>query len=1492
MREAIAIIGMSGRFPGARNIAEFWQNLSNGVESISFFSAEEMAAAGPSASVSEQPNVVNAGAVLEDIDLFDAHFFGLSARDAEIMDPQQRLFLECAWESLEDAGYNPESYSGSIGVYGGTAMSTYLYNIFAEADRMPHFDQMQVLILNDKDHLTTHVSYKLNLRGPSMAIQTACSTSLVAVCMACDALWSERCDMALAGGVHVSIPQRKSYVYQTGGILSPDGHCRSFDASAKGTIGGNGIGLVVLKPASRAVADGDHIYALIKGAAVNNDGNLKVGYTAPSVAGQAQVVEMAQRMAQVDLDTITYIEAHGTATQLGDPIEVAALTQAFRKGTDKKGFCALGSVKSNIGHLDSAAGVTGLIKTALALKHRRLPPSLHYREPNPAIDFDASPFYVNAHLAEWQSNGHPLRAGVSSFGIGGTNAHCVLEEAPAREPSGSSRSAQLLLLSGRTQSALEAQMSRLAHFLRAQPDVNLADVAYVYQVGRKAFGHRRALLLPAGTTPSGAAALLDSQGPAHVPSSNTFSGSDGARERPIVFLFSGQGTQYVDMAWELDQCEALFREQLDECCALLRPHTAFDLRALLYPVEAARAQASEVLTSTDVTQPALFAIEYALARLWMRWGIKPRAMIGHSIGEFVAACLAGVLTLAEALELVALRGALLGGMPSGAMLAVPLSETEARSLSNRGLSLAAVNGPSACVLSGSIDDIENLERQLVTHGLPCRRLATSHAFHSTMMEPAVAPFVERCRQINLRVPQIPYISNVTGTWITTEEATSPEYWGRHLRQTVRFADGIRTLLQDPDGIFLEIGPGHTLQALVRMEKGAVDHLVLSSLPIERDPQSDTAFLLNSLGQLWRGGAAVDWAAFSSGERRFRLSLPTYPLEGQRYWIGPPDKPEWDFQRRPLADWFYAPVWSPVLSAREDGSPGTREIAQRWLLLGEPSPFVSAFTSLLEARGHQVTLSFPGAAIDVTIDPFHQIVDLSLFRNDPEEQQAFWSFLHLAQALGKQSSPTEVQISIVASRLHAVLPEDEVSPAKALCLGPCRVIPQEYPNITCRTVDLPEDEAPATLAELLLREIVEEAPAAAIAYRAGKRWSQSFDAIPLPETSGDGALLRKHGVYVVTGGLGGIGLTLAQHLAATTQAKLLLLGRSAPDEAKLQAVREMEEAGAEVMVRAVDVANRDELSAALRAAAERFGPIDGVIHCAGVAGGGIVQLKSRATAAAVLAPKVDGVRILHDLLRDQPLRFFVICSSLASIYGGFGQVDYCAANNYLDAFARAHSSAGRPVTSIGWDTWREVGMAVNTEIPPELQSAREESLKRGIAPDEGVQAFLRILEAGLPHVAVCTTDLQTGLQENVPAVAEKELAPRPASVRATHPRPPSNIPYVAPRTETEETIAGMWQDLLGVAPIGVNDNFLEVGGHSLLAVQMISQLRTDFEVEVSVQTLFDLPTIASLAERIESMTTGELGDLDTMARLLEQVERLSEGEVKAFLDNGGPSSGSL
>lgn len=1486
MNEGIAIIGMSGRFPGARNTSEYWENLRQGTESISRFSLEEMGLSEGNESSPEQKNRINAGGVLDDVDLFDAHFFGLNARDAEIMDPQHRLFLECSWESLEDAGYNPKIFPGAIGVYAGTSMSTYVFNIYAQADRMPNLDYMQVLLLNDKDHLTTHVSYKLNLRGPSMAVQTACSTSLVAICTACDALWAGRCDMALAGGAAISLPQRKGYTYQPGGIMSPDGHCRPFDASAKGTVGGNGVGVVVLKPASRAIADGDHIYAIIKGAAINNDGNLKVGYTAPSVEGQARVIAKAHAMAEVDPATISYVEAHGTATQLGDPIEVAALTQAFRQSTDKTGFCAIGSAKSNIGHLDSAAGVAGLIKTALALKHRVIPASLHYRQPNPEIDFASSPFYVNTQAAEWRANGTPRRAGVSSFGIGGTNAHCILEEYSASELSGPSRSAQLLLLSAPSEKALPVQTSRLASYLHAHPSVNLADVAYILQVGREAFSHRTAILLPSGCTPVEAAGLLEREAV-----EQRLSNRGEASEKPIVFLFSGQGTQYINMGRELYEREPGFRTHFDLCCELLRPHTDVDLRELLFPSEADRERATALLTRTAVAQPALFAIEYALAKLWIQWGIVPEAMMGHSIGEYVAACLSGVLQLSDALELVASRGVLMDCMSAGAMLSVPLSEAETRSLvTNRKLSLASVNGPTACVISGPIEDIEQVERQLATRGLFCRRLVTSHAFHSSMMEAVVAPFIQQVRRVHLSAPKIPYISNVTGTWITPEEATDPLYWGSHLRQCVRFADGARTLLEQIDGIFLEIGPGRTLGSLLKMQPAAADRLILATLRPAQDAHSDTSFLLAALADLWRSGATVDWTAFSSTERRRRLALPTYPFEGQRYWIGPPDKPETSVSRRPVDDWFYVPVWSASPSAIDPRELPVSLKAQAWLLIGDASALAEALTTQLEFQGARVTRVAAEGFAEVSLHPFQQILYLPLYGPGSETDRAFWALLELAQLLGKQSAQQRVTLNLVASRLHAVAPTEPISPSRALCLGPRRVIPQEYPNISCRSIDVSERESPEALATLLLREITSETPITAVAFRAGARWTQSFEPIALKTTPTEStSLLRPGGVYLITGGFGGIGLTLADHLARTVQAKLVLVGRSAPDSSKLLQLEAMEQAGAEIMIAAADIAKADEMAAVIRAAQTRFGSIDGVIHSAGVAGGGIIQLKSRPVAAAVLSPKVAGTQILFELLRDQPVRFFVICSSLASVYGGFGQVDYCAANNFLDAFARAHSTPNCPVISIGWDTWRDVGMAVNTVLPEELQASREESLRRGIASDEGVEAFARILHARLPHVAVCTTDLQAGLTEPVAEESSSPPASPPVRAQAAHPRPALATAYLAPRTEIETGVADLWQDLLGVAPIGVNDNFFELGGHSLLAVQMISHLRTRFEVEMTVQNLFDLPTVAKLAEHIEA-SAGVFGDAETLARLLDQVEQLSESEINALLDGDRPAEG--
>ncbi len=871
---SIAIVGMTGRFPGAPDVEQLWRNVRDGVESIRFFAPEELEASFGGQPEADDPGFVRAGGVLDDVEGFDAAFFDFNPREAEVTDPQQRIFLECCWEALERAGYDPETFPGGIGVFAGAGMNTYLLNnVLAHPELFRTLSPFQILIGADKDYLAPRVSYKLNLKGPSVSVQTACSTSLVAVHLACQSLQDYQSDLALAGGVSIRVPQKSGYRYTEGGIYSPDGHCRAFDRDAGGTVTGSGAGVVVLKRLADALADGDEVLAVIRGSAINNDGAAKVGFTAPSVEGQVAVISEALSAAGVPAETIGYVEAHGTGTALGDPIEVAALTRAFGVGPERPGSCAIGSLKTNLGHLDTASGVAGLIKTVLALRHRALPPSLHYEAPNAEIDFAGGPFYVNSTLAEWPANGAPRRAGVSSFGIGGTNAHAVLEEAPPLAPSGPARPWQLLLVSARTAAALETATGNLARHLAEHPEPPLADVAYTTQVGRRAFKHRRALVC---ATREDAVEALRSRDPHRL---LTLARED--RDRPVAFLFPGQGSQYPGMGRELYAAEPAFRRALDACARLLEPHLGLDLRAVLYP-EGDPEAAARQLERTALAQPALFAVEYALAELLREWGILPAAMIGHSIGEYVAACLAGVLSLEDALALVAARGRLMQGLPGGAMLVVPRPEAEVTPRLADGLSLAAVNGPALTVVSGLAGAVDALAERLAAEGIDARRLHTSHAFHSSMMDPVLEDFAREVAKARLSPPQIPYVSNLTGTWTEPAQATDPAYWVRHLRETVRFGDGAAELLRDRSRILLEMGPGRTLASLIRSV--AADRTVVTTL---RHPQDESADPLpGALARLWLSGARVDWAGFHTHERRRRVQLPTYPFERQRFWLDP------------------------------------------------------------------------------------------------------------------------------------------------------------------------------------------------------------------------------------------------------------------------------------------------------------------------------------------------------------------------------------------------------------------------------------------------------------------------------------------------------------------------------------------------------------------------------------------------------------------------------
>jgi len=889
--EGIAIVGMSGRFPGANSVEQLWQNLMEGVDSVSRFREDELEYSVANNEAIEQGHkFIRARGVLDGADMFDAEFFGMYPKEAQIIDPQHRLFLECAWEALESAGHAPETYPGLIGVYAGLAMNSYfLHNLCVNrafaADFSANYQvgNYQTMLGNDKDFLPTRVSYKLNLRGPSMTVQCACSTSLVAICQACTGLLTYQCDMALAGGVSITFPQKRDYRYQEEGLASADGTCRSFDADACGTVFGHGVAIVLLKRLEDAMADGDPILAVIKGFAVNNDGSDKIGYAAPSVNAQAEVVAMAQAAADVHPESISYIEAHGTATPLGDPIEMAALTEAFRRGgAERKQFCAVGTGKTHIGHLDVAAGATGLIKTVLQLQHEVIPPLLHFKTPNPKIDFENSPFFPVSKQMEWKRTDAPRRAGVTALGIGGTNAHVVVEEAPVAA-SGSSREAQLFLLSAKTPTALTAMSARLADYIEKNPGTSLADVAFTLQRGRQRFRYRHAL---SASTATEAIEKLKAI------TQNVSATSQASTEIPsVVFVFPGQGSQYVNMGRELYESEDAFRNAVDRCAECLHAHLGLDIRSVVYPDTAeAIAKSEQQINETRVTQPAIFTLEYALACLWMSWGIKPSLLIGHSVGEYVAAVLADVFTLEDALGILASRARLMQDLPGGSMLAVRRGLSELEGTLPEGVAVAALNSPVLTTLSGPTPDLQRLQEKFEAEGVFCRLLPTSHAFHSSMMDPIVEPFAKIAGGVAHQKPKLPWISTYTGTWIDKENGPDGAYWSGQLRRTVRFGQAIETALQAGATMFLEVGPGQALTQLIRQQETKPSNLItLTSLGPNDGNPADLKAMLNSLGRLWIAGIEPDWTEFYSKEQRLRLTLPTYPFERKSYWIAPPDK---------------------------------------------------------------------------------------------------------------------------------------------------------------------------------------------------------------------------------------------------------------------------------------------------------------------------------------------------------------------------------------------------------------------------------------------------------------------------------------------------------------------------------------------------------------------------------------------------------------------------
>ncbi|HEV7589959.1 MAG TPA: beta-ketoacyl synthase N-terminal-like domain-containing protein [Longimicrobium sp.] len=1485
----VAVVGMAGRFPGADDLETFWSNLRGGVESITFFGDDELRAAGYPDEVLRDPAFVPAVGRLSDVEHFDAAFFGYSPREAEALEPGHRLLLECAWEAIEDAGYDPARLPGTAGVYAGAAGTGYSeVNIRGNPEIMAALGEFQVKLNSAPDFLATRVAYKLDLRGPALSVQTGCSTGLVATHLAAQSLLRGECDLALAGGSCVVVPQVSGYMHAPGGILSPDGHCRPFDARSGGAIGGSGVGVVVLKRLADALRDGDPVRAVIRGSAVNNDGSAKVAFTAPGVEGQAAVIGEALSLAGVDPDTVGYVETHGTATELGDTIEMAALTRAFRASTARTGFCAVGAVKSNVGHLDTAAGIAGLMKAVLALEHGEIPPVVHFTEPNPRIDFAASPFYVADRLVPWNPDGHPRRAGVSSFGIGGTNAHLVLEEAPAPVPSGPARPWQLLPFSARSGAAADAAVARLADHLQKHPELPLADVAYTLREGRRVFPHRRMVLVREGED---APAILRGAVPERI------AGGVAGEKPSVAFLFAGLGDHYPNMARGLYESEPVFRADVDRCAEILRPLLDLDIREALFPGDAPSDAAPSsggidlkrmlgrdepdpaagALNRTELAQPAVFVIDYALAKLWMSFGVVPAAVIGHSLGEYAAACIAGILSLEDALTLVAGRAKLIQSLPAGAMLAVSAEPAAVRRHLTADVAVATVNAPGLCVVAGPEDAVAAVEARLAGAGIVARRLSTTHAFHSPMLGPAADGLARLASSVRLAPPRVPMISNVTGTWITEAEATDPGYWTRHMLGTVRFAEGVGELLRGPGRVLLEIGPGQTLSTFVRQRSGDGEEAPAAVIPSIRyayDRRPDAAVLLEALGRLWLAGVTPDGAAFHGGERRRRVHLPTYPWEKQRYWV---DAIEWtgdEFaaprrgKRPDPADWTCVPTWTRTSAA----SPAD---AARVLVVCDGSPDAESLATALSVDGRTVTVVRSGDAFVRTADGFalrptarddFRALAAAVADAPPEVVVHVGNdpiaFLLLAGALGHAG--VEARLVAVTRGAQEVTGDEDLYSRAAAILGACRVVPQEHPSLKCRAVDVAAEASAARLAD----EVLAAAEEPVVALRGRHRWARGFRAAR-PERAA--AAVREGGVYVVAGGMEARGGALADALARTPGVKLgiiddrlpfrgeldnflTLLSEANPARAAGLKVVELERRGVPIELQRAEPGNAEALAAALDRIETRFGPIHGVVHSLDVD-----QLADLAATdevqPAAWALELDHlearVAALDAAVEGRDLDFVLAESSLAGVLGSFGRVRVAMANALVDAHAQRAARAGRGWTSVAWDRWTDGPVPDDDPL--------------WITVGELPAALARVLAlAGEPNVLVSTGDLEERVRQSTApapdAVAAAQLYARPDDLGTA---------YAAPENELEERIADVWQSLLGVDRVGVHDDFFALGGHSLLATQIIARLKDMFELELPLKVIFEAPTIAKLAVLVEEA-------------ILAEIEELSEDQAEALV----------
>lgn len=1503
----IAVIGMACRFPGANDLHEYWGLIESGSNAISRFSIDELRGLGIPADRLDDPAYVPAKGVLRDADCFDAEFFGYSPAEARRIDPQQRVFLECAWHAIEDAGYDPKSLEGSVGVYGGSRFNSYAFSVMRDASDPSDLDDLEFLAGNDKDYLAPRVSYKLGLRGASVTVQTACSSSLVSVVMAARSLQTYDNDVALAGGVRVSLPLQSGYVHEEGSILSADGVCRPFDAGSSGTVFGDGAGVVVLKRLGDAIRDGDNIRAVLRGCGINNDGALRNTFTAPAIEGQVDVIVRAIEDAEVSAQEIGYVECHGTGTQLGDPIEIAALQQAFQRYGSRRQACPIGAVKGNLGHLSAAAGIASFIKVVLMLERGRLPPLANFSSPNPHIDLARTSFVIPTQGAAWQRNDGPRMAGVSSFGFGGTNAHVILQEGPdGRLPAaGPLRVPQILPLSAPSADRLAQLASNMAARIRSEGSGSLSDIACTLQDSRGSMPFRRAVV---AIDHEHAAAGFQDGG-------SSWTGSVDGPVPEVVFLFPGQGERIAGAAASLVTASEAFTQALNEAIGAFEPLIGETVYRYL---TSSAASAAGAATDTNLTQPAIFAFEYALASTLIGAGVSPALMIGHSLGELVAACVGGVFSLPVCAGLVALRGTLMQDCQPGAMIAVAVSETEAKQLANNSLAVAAVNAPELTVLAGETNSIDDLAHRLAGMGIAHWRLATNRAFHSPMMAAAGRRFSDAVGIHRAGPANLPYVSTISGALVSADTHDLPEQWGRQFTATVQFHKALQVALERPGRIYLELGPSDTLTRLLQI--GSTGTAVKDSFSIAA-PAGNTmegGNVAAAIARLWCRGIHVSWDKLRSRDHFHRVPLPLTPMERTRCWLDHPlpanTRKAGDTPSAGAADTaaklLYVPVWEPVTERQAAPSGKSRNVlvfiqnealgaglAARLQRLGHsviPIQLLRANHGRAGKPGESILLGDPQEFVRLAQQLRHDqfAIDLIAFAaHDPASDADTESLLGAGfDVLVGIANAFVAEVDIpprLVTLTRGAMAADAASgtkPGLATLLGPSRVLPQEYPGAHCILLDLPHD---ATDVDDVVVAAVLEVKEPVVAVRNGKLLCPRF-------RRAGGALqpasrLRRGGTYLITGGLGGMGLTLATHIAKAFGGNFVLLGRDGlppKDEwrhhlernsstnlcTRIRAVQAIEALGCKVVVNAADVSDLDQLHRAVETGVQSFGAINGVIHAAGIAGGSMLATIGEHS-RQVIRPKVQGTVNLLSLFPAGTVDFIALCSSHNSLLGRIGQADYSAANAFMDSAASAAPERS-DVISIGWGVWKDVGMAAQTLVPEELRAWRHHTHATGITAEEGAEVFSAIMRlTHHPHVVVSPVDFNDLYADNSNAERTR-LGGMLGQLASSKPRRESEAEraqFSPPTTPMEIEISELWAEVLGVEKIGLDDSFLKLGGHSLVAIVFISKLRKRTGRQIALRDFMKEPTIRSVCKLLEDPPQGSSAPL---APAIAKVDRSS------------------